>query len=814
MFRNDLKITWRQLKKQKMYAAVKIGGFALSIAACLLIALYIRDELSYDRSYLDVDRIYRLIEQYQDNRKVEKGWSFPAPLAKIIREDFPEVENTARLMPSALFDGAGSNQIRSTAVLENAYEDKFAYADQSLLDILKIPMIYGSRAAALAEPKTMVLTKTMADKYFPHQNPVGKTMILNENKERIYKIGGVIADFPATSHFPFHFLLTLTGHELWPGEQVEWRANNYSIYTLLKKGTDPAVLQRKFKRILTQYYLPALKSSGAKDPEVMIRDMHMLLQPLTDVHLKSVDIDDWQSKGDIRFVWLFGAVAGFILIIACINFINLSTARSANRAKEVGLRKVVGSRRSGLIRQFLTESILYSFASFLLGMLVAVILLPYFNHMAAKTLIIPWSSWWLLPLLVLGTVIIGIVAGLYPAFYLSSFKPVKVLKGTLAGGSKSSFLRNGLVVFQFATSVTLIVCTLVVYRQTQYLLNRNAGFNKDQILLLQGTGTLDAKNTLPRLKSELLNIAQVKQVSVSDYLPVSGTKRDRNPFFKEGKTKEETAVGGQKWYVDVDYIKTMGMQLAAGRDFSKALVSDSAAAIINEAMVKALALKGPAVGQRITNAWETFTIVGVVKDFNFETMRQQVEPLCLALGRFNPSSIVAVKLSPEQLKHTIASITAVWQKFAPNQPIRYTFLDEHFARMYADVQRMGTIFSSFAVLAILIACLGLFALSAFMAEQRTKEIGVRKVLGAGIGNLMILLSKDFVKLVLIALLIATPFAWWIMGQWLQDFAYRISISSWMFLLAGILVIAVALITISFQSAKAALANPVKSLRTE
>ncbi|MBZ4191469.1 ABC transporter permease [Niabella beijingensis] len=814
MFINDFKIAWRQLKKQKMYAAIKIGGFALSITACLLIALFIRDELSYDRSYPDTDRIYRLVAQFKDNGKVGKGWSFPPPMAKVIKSDFPEVENTARIMPSALFDGAGSNQIRPTDILQNTYEGRFAYADQGLLDILKLPMVYGNRATALAEPNTMVITKSMADKYFPDQNPVGKTMILNENKDRIYRVGGVIQDFPVTSHFPFRFLLTLTGHELWPGEQTQWASSNYGVYTLLKKGTNAAALQNKLKLILNRYYLPVLRSAGVKDPEGIIKDVHILLQPVADVHLRSVDIDDWQSKGDIRFVWLFGAVACFILVIACINFINLSTARSANRAKEVGLRKVVGSRRRGLMQQFLTESILYSFASFVLGILLTVLLLPYFNQVAAKSLVIPWKAWWLLPSLVLGAVAVGFAAGLYPAFYLSAFKPVKVLKGELAGGSKSSFLRNGLVVFQFATSVALIVCTVVVYRQTHYLLNRNAGFDKDQVLLLQGTGTLDPKTTLPGLKNELLNVAQVKHVSISDYLPVAGTKRDGNPFFKEGRTKEDAAVGGQKWYVDVDYIKTMGMKMASGRDFSKEMASDTASAVINEAMVKALGLKSPAVGQRITNGWETFTVIGVVKDFNFETMRQHVEPLCLAMGRFNASSIVAVKINPADLKNTIASLTAVWKKFAPNQPIRYTFLDENFASMYADVQRMGNIFSSFAILAILIACLGLFALSAFMAEQRTKEIGVRKVLGAGVGQLAVLLSKDFVKLVLIALAIATPFAWWVMNQWLQDFAYRISIDWWMFLIAGLLVLTVALITISFQSVRAALANPVKALRSE
>lgn len=813
MFRNDIKIAWRQLKKQKMYAAVKIGGFALSVAACLLIALYIKDELGYDQLYPEADRIYRLLGTYKKDGKTERDWSFPAPTANVMSEEFPEIERAGRIMPSALFDGAGSNQLRRADEIQNTYEDGFVYADQGILDILKLPMVYGDRTRALAEPNTMVITKSKADKYFPNQNPVGKTMILNNDTRKMYRIGGVIEDVSKTTHLQSHFFLTMAGHELWPGEQTQWTSSNYSVYILLKKGVRATVLQSKLKRMLTKHYLPALKAAGIKLPGDFEKTAKLELQAVPDIHLRSAGIEDWLSNGDIRFVWLFGAIACFILIIACINFINLSTAKSANRAKEVGLRKVVGAYRSGIVGQFLTESILYSLLSFLLGTLIAVVVLPYFNILSAKSLTIPWGSWWLLPLMLAAAIVVGFIAGLYPSFYLSSFKPVKVLKGTLSNGNKNSFLRNGLVVFQFATSVVLIVCTLVVYRQTHYLLNRNAGFDKEQVMLLQGTGTLDPKLTLPGLKNELVKMTQVKSVAVSDYLPIAGTKRNGNPFFREGRTKEDMAVGGQKWEVDADYIKTMGMTLTAGRDFSKDGASDSAAAIINQAMVKELYLKDP-LGQRITNGWEMLTVVGVVKDFNFETMRQDVRPLCLVSRKFNASSMVAVKIDPVNIRSTIGAITSIWKRFVPNQPIRYTFLDESFATMYDDVQRTRDIFTSFAILAILIACLGLFALSAFMAEQRTKEIGVRKVLGAGVGSLALLLSKDFVKLVLIALLIAAPFAWWMMRRWLQDFAYRIEINGWMFLAAGMLVIVVALITISFQSVKAALTNPVKSLRTE
>ena len=510
-------------------------------------------------------------------------------------------------------------------------------------------------------------------------------------------------------------------------------------------------------------------------------------------------------------MWLFGAIACFILIIACINFINLSTAKSANRAKEIGLRKVVGSYRIGLIKQFLTESLMYSVFSFILGIIIAVILLPFFNTVAGKSLTIPWTQWWLLPVMVVAALVIGIVAGLYPSFYLSSFKPIEVLKGQLSRGTKNSILRNGLVVFQFATSIILIISTLVIYKQTHYILHKESGFDKDQVMLIQGTNTLGDKTK--SFKDDLLKLSQVQSVSVSDFLPISGTKRNGNTFYKEGRVKEDPGQGGQYWNVDYDYIKTMGMKLTEGRNFSRDMASDSAAVVINQRMVEKLGLKNP-VGARITNSYQVFTVIGVVQDFNFESVKQEVGPVCMVANKDNQASIISVKINGKDAAKSVTAISALWKSFAPNQPVRYTFMDESFANMYADVQRTGNIFTSFAVLAIIIACLGLFALSAFMAEQRNKEIGIRKVLGASVVGITSMLSKDFVKLVVIAIVIATPVAWWAMTKWLQDFAYRIAVSWWMVGLAALVSIIIALITISFQSVKAAVMNPVKSLRSE
>ena len=813
MIRNYLKIAIRQLRRQKMYAAIKIGGFALGIAACLLIGLYIKDELSFDKSYPDTDRIYRVVGYYNSDGKTEKGTDWPAPMGKALKSDFPEVEISGRLMPNSLFEKAGSNEVRRADQVQNTYEQGFTYADQEMLDILQLPMVYGKRQIALKEPLTMVISKRVSDKYFPGRNPVGQVMYLNNDKTKPYTIGGVMQNIPETSHLrKFDFLLTLKGVEFYQGEQNNWNASNYPDYIKLRPGTNIAQFEKKITHdIIKNYYLPVMLKGGMKDAEKEAAKLSMRLQKVSDINLYSYDIYDDTPHGDVRFIWLFGAVAGFILVIACINFVNLSTAKSANRAKEVGLRKVVGSYRSSLINQFLAESIVYSVLSFVIGIILAWILLPYFNTLASKSLSMPWQEWWLMPSLIAAAFIVGIAAGLYPAFYLSGFKPVQVLKGSISTGSKNSILRNSLVVFQFSASIILIICTLVIYNQTQFILHQKVGFDKDQVVIIQGTNTLGDKN-VKSFKNELLKLSSVKNVSISDYLPVNGTKRNGNTFYIEGRTKLDPGISGQYWQIDDTYLKTMGMKLVEGRNFSYSMAADTqGSVIINQTLAKKLNLKNP-IGKRITNGYGKYTVVGVVEDFNFESMRGHIEPVVLNFGL--STSIVSVKVGGTDMKNTLANITAVWKKYSPDQPIRYTFLDEEFANMYKDIQRTGSIFTSFAVLAIIIACLGLFALSAFMAEQRSKEIGVRKVLGATVSNITALLSIDFVKLVLIAIAIATPIAWYGMNKWLQDFAYQVPLSWWIFALSGFMAIAIALFTVSFQSIKAALMNPVRSLRSE
>ena len=821
MLKNYFKIAWRNISKQKMYSLIQIGGFALGIAACLLIALFINDELSYDKDIPDGNRIYRVTFGVNNNGDIREDATLQAPFANVLKQDYPEVEQVGRINQTELF-GGGSNEIRRSDKNMNTHEEGFAFADQSLLELLDLPMIYGNRAHALDEPYTMVISKRISDKYFPNEDPVGKTFVINnglpfrvaENLSinifsKPYRIGGVI-DHPEKLHFHYDFLLTLKGVEFWPGEQNAWYANNYYTYVKLRPGTNASLFEAKLKGITKKYMVPQALKYGFKNAEELVDQYSFKLQPLNDIYLNTKGIRDDLNHGDIRYIWLFGIIAVFILVIASINFINLSTAKSANRAKEVGLRKTVGSNKFNLIGQFLTESVFYGIFSFILGILLAELLLPYFNMLSAKSLVIPWGAcWWLVPVFVISSVVIGILAGLYPSFYLSSFKPINVLKGNLSRGSKRSAMRNGLVIFQFTISIILIIGTFIIYRQFNYILNKKLGFDKEQVVLLHGANTMGDQVT--SFKNELLNLPHVKSASIGDYLPISGTKRNGNAFWNEGKKLTDSPVSGQFWEIDHDYINTMGMKIVTGRNFSIDMPTDSKAAIINQTLAKELGLSDP-IGKRIMNGNQTFTVIGIVEDFNFESMKQKIGGLCLILG--NSPNIVSVKVNTSDMSRTIHSITGVWNKFLPNQPIRFTFLDESFAKMYADVQRMGLIFSTFALLAVIIACLGLFALSSFIIVQRTKEIGIRKVLGASISNVVFNLSKDFLILVVVSNVIAWPVAYYFMNMWLQDFVYRISMNWWVFIFAGCIVLAIALITISFGAIKAATANPVESLRCE
>lgn len=812
MIENSLKIAWRNMAKNKLYSFIKIGGFAFGIAICMLIVLYIKDETSYNKFYPAMDRTYRLVVQLPIEGKIQRWVSLSAPVAPALKAEIPAIEQTGRILPNPLF-GAGSNQLSLNDNPQSFYDDGFVYIDQSILDMFPTPMVSGTLAHALDQPNTLVITKSKAEKYFKN-DPIGQTIYLNNNRSKLYTITGVIEDIPQNSTLAgYSFFMSLAGEPFYPGEQNQWLSNNYTVYVKLKPQVNIEQTEKEILRNYKAHYLPEYKKSGRKlNP--LFEQAKINLQNALDIHLKSSDIDDDKvstlNRGDVRMVWTFAIVALFILLIACINFINLSTANAATRSKEIGIRKTIGSTRILLIGQFLLEAICYSVLSLLVGLLLSWFLLPIFNNLANKSLTIPWTSPYFFPSLLLAILIIGSLAGIYPALYLSRFKPIAALKNKTTG-AKSSLFRNGLVVFQFATSIILIVSALVANQQIHYILEKDLGFKKEQVIILRGIGTLG--NQIPSLKNELKSIANVSSVSLGDFIPVpiDGAKRNGNPFWNEGRREIDMATQGQFWEIDQDYLETFGLQLNKGRNFDSKMATDSTAAIINQKLANDLGLKNP-IGAKITNG-DTWTVVGVVDDFIFESLKGKgYAGLCMVLRGY--PSLLSIKVKPENLQETLNGINSVWNKFSPNQKINYSFLDESFASLYQDVERTKNIFSCFAIVAIFVAALGLFGLATYVTQQRTKEIGVRKVLGASTMRLLKLLSGDFIKLVFVALVIASPVAWWAMNQWLRDFNYKIDINWMYFFLAGMGAILIALGTISYQTWKAIRTNPVDSLRDE
>ncbi len=809
MIYNYLKSTYRNIIKNKLYSFIKIGGFALGIATCFLIAIYIRHELSYDKHYNNTDRIYRVVHVQNVNGNIIRGTVLQAPLAQTMMEEFPEIEKAGRVV-YARWAGAGNNQVRRSDGETNFYEAGFAYVDQALFEILELPVISGDYNDALVNANSIVITKKIADKFFPNEDAIGKSFIVNNNSENLFTITAVVDDFPENSHIQFDFMMAIYPNML--GQQTCWDCNNYHNYVLVKPGTNISQLEEKLKRIVHKYIIP-----HDKQQNVFYYDRsndYYELQPIKDIHLKSKDIFhnasfSFDNPGDIRIVWVLSIAALFILIIACINFINLSTAKSTKRAKEIGLKKTIGARRNALIWQFFIESITYTVLSIIMAIGLALLLLPYLNNLSGNTLSIPWHEWWLVPLLLCSAILIGVLAGIYPSFYLTSFKPVKVLKGDLGRKGKNTSLRNGLVVFQFAASIILIICTLAIYKQMDYMLNKDLGFNKEQVLILHGTNSLGEK--INTVKDELESLSTVQSVSISSYLPIENSQRDGTAYWKEGRQGIDPGIGGQNWRVDTDYAKTFGLEIIEGRDFSEKISSDRNAALINQEMVKQLGLNKP-VGKRIEASFGSWEIIGVVKDFHYDVMDYKIRPLVMRNAM--STGKMSIRVSTANMNNAIKSITKIWDEFSPHQPVRYSFLDAEYGRMYANVDRMGKIFISFSFLAIVVALLGLFGLAEYITEERVKEIGVRKVNGAKVSEILSMLNKDVVKWVVIAFMVASPVAYYTMNKWLENFAYKTILSWWLFALAGLLALGIALLTVSRQSWRAATRNPIEALRYE
>ncbi|HEY8958334.1 ABC transporter permease [Chitinophaga sp.] len=807
MFRSYFRVAFRNLWKNKEFSAINILGLAIGLATCLLITIYVLDEMSFDRFNRKADRIYRVDADIKFGGTRYDVATATAPMAAALKQDLPEVEQAVR------FRDYGGFLVRLND--RNIKEEKVIYTDSTLFNVFSFPLIAGDPATALKQPNTVVITENTARKYFNSTDVVGRNLLINDSIN--YQVTGVMKALPGQSHLQFDFFASLAGSE--ESREPNWLSNNFNTYIVLREGTDPRKTQAKLEQVIDKYIAPQIGSAMNTSMEDFLKTGNYIrysLMPLTDIHLHSNKGYELSANSAIQYVYIFSAIAMFILLIACVNFMNLSTARSANRAKEVGIRKVLGSVRPQLIVQFITESMLISFIAMILAFGIAWLLLPYFNGLAGKEMTIGLSSApWLAPASLGIAVLVGLLAGSYPAFFLSAFKPVLVLKGTIANGFRTGLLRNSLVVFQFSISIFLIVGTMVIYKQLNFIRNKQLGFNRSQVLIMQNTQPLGSHARA--FKQELLAMNGVEGATMTSYLPTS-TLRNDNPLFLEPVPDKENAISMQTWSVDDQYIPVLGMEVVKGRNFSKNFATDSQAVVINEAAARLMGLKDP-LNQKIyefregmqSKEMDAYHIIGVVKDFNFNSLREQVTPLALFL-RENRGSM-AFRVHGNNIPQLVAQMEEKWKATIPNQPFSYSFMDDDFNALYKSENRMGKISLSFSVLAIFIACLGLFGLAAYAAEQRTREIGIRKVLGATATNIVNLLSRDFLKLVMISILFAFPAGWWVMHRWLQDFAYRINIGWQVFGLAALMAVVIALLTVSFQAIRAALTDPVRSLRS-
>ncbi len=810
MFKNHFKIAWRSLKKQPFFTFLNTFGLAIGIGGALLIALFIHDELSFDTMFADAHRTYRIDADIKFGGAEIDASQTAAPMAGTLKREFPQVESTVR------FRDQGSMLLKQNNAEDNIKELQTTFVDSTFFDFFGVSLLAGDAKTALAQPNTLVLTKTAAAKHFDLEDALGKSLIL-DNRDT-YTVTGIIDDLPKNSFLRDHSVfLAMAG--LADSRENLWGNTNYYTFVKLIPTASIEDFQVPLQSILDNYLLPwaqqvfpglTKESFAASGNYYRYHTM-----PLTDIHLYSNRQSEMSANSSIQNVYILSFIALFLIVLASVNFMNLSTAQSLKRAKEVGIRKTLGSNKLELVRQFLTESGLISFISLLLALLLALVLLPFFNELAGKSISIPYANPFFWMILLVATILLGLFSGGYPAFFMSRFIPIKTLNGGGQEHAGGNGIRSALVIFQFAIAVFLIVATLVVYQQLNFIQSKDLGFKKDQIVLIEDV--FAAGNQLDTFQEEVVKLGQVQSATLSSFLPTPSS-RSNTSFFKEGSREQENAIQMQVWDVDEDYIPTLNMELATGRNFNEQFGTDSTAVIVNEAALKVLGVGSKEVlGLRISQDIDTqepiyYTVVGVIKDFHYESLREDVGALALFMNR--STGYMALKLKAGDFSKTMGSIAPLWKKLAPGQPFTYRFMDDSFNTVYKAEQRLGKIFLVFSILAILIACLGLFGLATYNAQKRTKEIGVRKVLGATVGQISYRLTTDFLKMVGIAILVSLPIGWYAMDQWLQDFSYRIEVQWWMLLLAASLAIAIAVLTVSYQSVKAAIANPIKSLRTE
>lgn len=821
MLRNHLLIATRNHMKNKFFTLINVTGLATGIASCMVILLFVINELSYDRFHEKGDRIYRVYTEIKVGEVHHQMGLAAAKMHEMFLERYPEIESSVRMIYW------GSRFVQRPGQPEKFRED-MAWADSTFFQVFTVPVLEGDPRTALREPNTIAISRRLAYKYFPTGNALGHMLVVDDTE--LYKVTAVYEDLPYTSHFHFDALRSIANHSILQESNL-LNGGEVAMYLLLREGTDPRQLEAKFPAFVNEHVAPelavAMQGDFTMDNFLAAGNKWQYwLTPLTDLHLYPGMDGDFEPGGSTTYVYLFSAIALLILGIACVNFMNLSTARSASRAKEVGVRKVMGSLRSHLVRQFLTESFILSLISFMLAIGLAHLFLPVFNMLAQKELQLPFSSVAFYAIIAAAAIVVGIAAGLYPAFVLSSFKPAGVLKGRVAVGNKS-LVRSALVVFQFSISIFLIVGAIAVQRQLEFFQSKSVGYDKSQVIIVHETAQLGKQ--IQAFKDEVLRSASVTAGTISGFIPVQGSEREFNTYWPEGKAPTgsdmDEMVTMHNWQVDDDYLTTMGIRLKSGRFFSKEFPSDSTGhVVLNEAAVAKFGLGENPIGKKISrftevnsgpldpNSVRSWTVIGVVEDFHFQSLRDEIMPLGFFLG--SSPVFVSFRFEGRDTQAVVEAVQSVWSAMLPDKEFSYSFLDENFYRMYSSERRLGTIFGVFAALAIVIACLGLFALTAFAVERRTKEIGIRKTLGASMKNIVVLLSRDYGRLIAMAFIISTPVAWYSVNKWLEGYPYRTQIGVSVYLLAGAIAGAVAVVTIAYHCVKAARTNPTTSLRSE
>jgi putative ABC transport system permease protein len=785
-------IALRNIGRNKGFALSNIAGFATGLTAFLLIILFVADELSYDRFNEKHRRIYRVDTELNYGGTVTSFAIAAPPVAKAMTERFPEVQKAVRMEAALNIQLKKGNEV--------IQEDRAIYADQAIFDVFTFDVIDGTSSEALAGPASIVISETLALKYFNSTDVAGKNLVI-ANDNSVHNITAVVKDIPRQSHYHADLIFPL-----------EWRDNSrgtrytqfsFNTYVLLNDEHDVIGLEKKLSHFLKDHLAGDMNVEAFEKGGNYIR---LALTHLDDIHLRSNKQREFESNSDISYVYIFSGIAVLILILACVNFTNLFTARSANRLREVGVRKVMGSLRSSIIAQFLVESFVMTLISLVIAVVLATLLLPVFNSLAGKEFQITLKIILILiPLSIILMIVVSLVAGLYPSFFLSSFQPATVLRGDRSAGFKGSKLRSSLVVFQFVIATSLVLGTLVILHQLRFIQSRNIGFNREQVLVIKNVGSMNDPVTLQK---KLQQVTGVINASVSTYLPTNDA-RWQNAISANG----QQGVMTEFWSVDSEYIPTLQMQILRGRNFRSDMTIDSTATIVNETTASMLFGSEDPLQQKIEAGGKYFTVIGVVKDFNFNSLRQNVTPLVMTLGNDWRSNLI-VRMGSGHLEHILEEARVSWQQLNPDHEFEFSFMDQDFDAVYRSEKQMQRLFTIFAVLSIMIAGIGLFGLSAYAAEQRTRELSIRKVLGASVSNLFGLITFDFIRLVVVSVVLALPLGRWVMEKWLNEFAYRIEIPKWTFVASASIVLVVAIVTVSYQTMKVALTNPIDSLRKD